>query len=77
VFFSDEAWFHLSGYVNSQNSRFGSSEVAIQNISDETLKKHGDTCEYMLRRKWRSFSTFAVKSCKLFSKYVFVCNKLL
>ena len=21
VFFSDEAWFHLSGYVNSQNSR--------------------------------------------------------
>jgi hypothetical protein len=25
-FFSDEAWFHLSGYVNSQNSRFRSSE---------------------------------------------------
>jgi hypothetical protein len=24
--FSDEAWFHLSGYVNSQNSRFWSSE---------------------------------------------------
>jgi hypothetical protein len=22
VFLSDEAWFHLSGYVNSQNSRF-------------------------------------------------------
>lgn len=26
VFFSDEAWFHLSGYVNSQNSRIWSSE---------------------------------------------------
>jgi hypothetical protein len=26
VFFSDKAWFHLSGYVNSQNSRFWSSE---------------------------------------------------
>jgi hypothetical protein len=24
--FSDEAWFHLSEYVNSQNSRFWSSE---------------------------------------------------
>jgi hypothetical protein len=28
VFFPDEAWFHLSGYVNSQNSRFWSSENA-------------------------------------------------
>jgi hypothetical protein len=26
VFFSDEAWFHLSWYVNSQDSRFWSSE---------------------------------------------------
>jgi hypothetical protein len=26
VFFFLEAWFHLSGYVNSQNSRFWSSE---------------------------------------------------
>lgn len=25
-FFSDEAWFHLSGYVNSQNTRMWSSE---------------------------------------------------
>lgn len=25
-FFSDEAWFHLSGYVNSQNFRFWSTE---------------------------------------------------
>jgi hypothetical protein len=37
--FPDEAWFHLSGYVTSQNSRFLSSEVAISNISQETLKK--------------------------------------
>ena len=26
TFFSDEAWFHLSGYVSSQNSRIWSSE---------------------------------------------------
>lgn len=26
VFFSDEAWFHLSGYVNSQNMRIWSAE---------------------------------------------------
>jgi hypothetical protein len=25
-FISDEAWFHLSGYVNSQNSRYWSTE---------------------------------------------------
>ena len=24
TFFTDEAWFHLSGYVNSQNSRLWS-----------------------------------------------------
>jgi hypothetical protein len=27
VFFFHEAWFHLSGYVNSQNSRFWGSEI--------------------------------------------------
>lgn len=26
TFFTDEAWFHLSGYVNSQNSRYWCSE---------------------------------------------------
>ena len=26
IFFSDEAWFLLSGYVNSQNSRVWSAE---------------------------------------------------
>ena len=26
TWFSDEAWFHLSGYVNSQNSRIWASE---------------------------------------------------
>jgi hypothetical protein len=26
TFFSDESWFHLSGYVNSQNMRMGSGE---------------------------------------------------
>ena len=26
TFYSDEAWFHLSGYVNSQNSRYWASE---------------------------------------------------
>jgi hypothetical protein len=26
VFYTDEAWFHLSGYVNSQNNRYWSAE---------------------------------------------------
>jgi len=29
TWFSDEAWFHLSGYVNSKNSRIWTSENAI------------------------------------------------
>jgi hypothetical protein len=36
VFYSDEAWFHLSGYINSQNSRIW-SELCIYNITAETL----------------------------------------
>jgi hypothetical protein len=26
AFFSDEAWFHLQGYVNTQNNRYWSSQ---------------------------------------------------
>jgi hypothetical protein len=26
VFYTDEAWFHLSGYVNSQNNPYRSAE---------------------------------------------------
>jgi transposase len=41
----------------------------------ESSAKHDDTCEYMLRRKWRSFSTFTVKYCKLFlNMFVYVIN---
>jgi hypothetical protein len=36
VFCRDEAWFHLSGYVNSQNSRIW-SELCISNVTAETL----------------------------------------
>jgi hypothetical protein len=25
TFFTDEAWFHLSGYINAQNNRYWSS----------------------------------------------------
>jgi hypothetical protein len=43
----------------------------------ESSAKHGDTCEYVLRRNCQSFSTFTVKSCKLFSNmflYVLVVH---
>ena len=32
LFFSEEAWFQLDGYVNSQNYRFGSSDNSHQFI---------------------------------------------
>ena len=40
TFFTDEAWFHLSGYVNSQNSRLWSSD------NSPVCTKH----PYMIRR---------------------------
>jgi hypothetical protein len=38
VFKSDEAWFHLSEYVNSQNCRIW-SEVWISNVAAETRQR--------------------------------------
>lgn len=40
IFFSDEAWFHLSGYINSQNYRIWSAENphAFQETSLHPLK---------------------------------------
>jgi hypothetical protein len=29
LLFSDEAWFHLSGYINSQKNRYWSAEIAM------------------------------------------------
>jgi hypothetical protein len=29
IFFSDEAWFHLQGYINMQNNRYWSSQIHI------------------------------------------------
>jgi hypothetical protein len=48
--FSDEAWFHLSGYVNSQNSRFWSSENP--NLFHEVpLHSQKTGCWYAISRK--------------------------
>jgi hypothetical protein len=35
-FYNDETWFHLSGYVNGQNSSMW-SELCISNVTAETL----------------------------------------
>jgi hypothetical protein len=29
TFFSDEAWFHMQGYINTQNNRYWSSENSL------------------------------------------------
>ena len=52
TFFTDEACFHLSGYVNSQNTRMGSrkpSYCARRDLTDDELttgyyQKDGATC---------------------------------
>jgi len=51
-FFTDEPWFHLSGYVNSQNMRTGSrkpSHCAWRDLTDDELttgyyQQDGATC---------------------------------
>jgi hypothetical protein len=78
-------WCYLKQVVYSNHPQTiddlkQNTEVAISNIPPppqkknfkESSAKHGDKCEYMLRRKWRSFSAFTVKSCKLFLKYVYM-----
>lgn len=51
VFFSDEAWFHLSGYVNSQNYRIWSAENPHE-FHEQPLhsQKIGVWCDVSRRR---------------------------
>jgi hypothetical protein len=57
VFFTDQAWFHLSGYVNSQNRRIWSS--INPNVSYEVplhhVKNRHVVCSSMLPGCWSSF----------------------
>ncbi|XP_076319811.1 uncharacterized protein LOC143230330 [Tachypleus tridentatus] len=46
TFFTDEAWFHLSGYVNSQNSRLWSSRLFIYG-EQQNLQ-----CIEIVRARW-------------------------
>ncbi|PNF15009.1 hypothetical protein B7P43_G18336, partial [Cryptotermes secundus] len=44
VFFPDKVWFHLSGYVNSQNNRIWSSENPHVSHEKPLLQQDGATC---------------------------------
>jgi len=50
-FFTDEAWFHLRGYVNSQNTRIWAAENP-HSVQKETLhlQKIGVWCGESRRR---------------------------
>jgi hypothetical protein len=50
-FFSDEAWFHLSGYVNSQNFRIWRAQNPHQFVDSFTRFDN-----------WRVDSSFAYKT---------------
>jgi hypothetical protein len=51
IFFSDEAWFHLQGYINTENNHYWSSQNSLPN--HEALLhpvKVGVLCELSARR---------------------------
>ncbi|PNF31709.1 hypothetical protein B7P43_G13371 [Cryptotermes secundus] len=51
VFFTDEVWFHLSGYVNSQNNRSWSSEnPRVLHEWPSHYQKIGEWCAVSRRR---------------------------
>ena len=56
LFFSDEAWFQLDGYVNSQNCRFGSSDNPHQFIETPLHSaKIGVWCAMSKKNNWTYF----------------------
>jgi len=43
---SDEAWVHISGYVNSQNTRYGSAGNLMLLINEVSRVKREKTTRY-------------------------------
>jgi hypothetical protein len=62
-FMSDEAWFNLSGYINSQNSRYWSTENPHQFVETPLhAQKRGVWCAVSTRRIITAFSHLIVNS---------------
>jgi hypothetical protein len=40
TFFTDETWFHLSGYVNTQNTQLWSSEIPHALHENPCMTRH-------------------------------------
>jgi hypothetical protein len=78
VFFPDEAWFHLSGYVNSQNSFFWSSENAHL-FHEVPLHSQKIGCWCAISRKWIVgpifFSVTAEKYEEIVMQFISVLNE--
>lgn len=54
-FYTDEAWLHLSGYLNSQNTMLWSIENPHKSWAYSTFQKNIDTCtvHYIIPDSWR------------------------
>jgi hypothetical protein len=52
VFFVDEAWFDLSGYITFKNSRVWNSEKGVNEYGEESL--------YMYLRRRGKLSVFLI-----------------
>ncbi|RZB39757.1 hypothetical protein BDFB_014971 [Asbolus verrucosus] len=56
TFFSDEAWFHLSGYINSQNMRMWCSKNPHYFEEPHYIIKNWSTvCHFMETFNWTYF----------------------
>ncbi|RWS18956.1 uncharacterized protein B4U80_08771, partial [Leptotrombidium deliense] len=49
IFFTDEAWFHLSGYINSQNCRYWSAEKPTEYVESSLHPKKIGVWTYLFR----------------------------
>ena len=44
TWFTDEAWFHQTGYVNSQNFRIWAKKILMAFMNHHCIKKKGAWC---------------------------------
>ncbi len=67
VYFSDKAWFHLSGYINAQNFRIWSSE----NPHEYRVIYHCICKRSVYSEPWADFRLSAMATAECYHEFIF------